>query len=75
MACASLLTLGAGCAGLTKGVQTGKATWSGLLDTIKVSGEKVFDVAGKGAEAAEKIATATKEGAVSTVAPVTTTTP
>lgn len=69
---AMLATLGSGCAAFTAGVNTARATWNNTVDTVQIAGDKAFAVVGKAGDAAQKIADATKTGAVETVAPATT---
>lgn len=69
LACAAVVLL-TGCAGLTKGIETARTTVLGTIDTVRATVNSGFDVASKGAGAAEKIAGAATEGAKDTVQPV-----
>lgn len=75
MACAIVLTLGAGCAGLTKGLQTFKGTVTGAFDTVEAAVGQVLDAGIKGAETAEKIVTSATDGGGEVVSTITDTTP
>jgi hypothetical protein len=75
MACATVLTFGAGCAGLTKGLQTFKGTVTGAFDTVEAAVGQVLDAGIKGAEAADKIVSSATDGADEVVGTVTSTNP
>lgn len=70
--CALALVGLTGCAAVTAGIKTARDAFNSAVDNGQIAVNKGFDAAAGASTAAEKIATAAKDGAVGTVTPVVT---